>query len=241
MRFASLDDKPDLSVKRFMTESGSSKMRPTNLMLAIKDLISMRFWSRDTDYKIDERDLAKLYEIFNDQLFSNRLSAEVAFFVYPESKKTLTRAAFKVLNDGKVFIEITQLAQDNLYWVANALLHEMIHLYDYMFGVWSLLKDKYKAVLDPKTRKFTINGIDLHSGSFAQSMKLANQLGMNVQVVDHRTAPFAPDVDFEFVFEDEGEPLSDEEMAKIIEDSIITDGYKKVVVKDGKLISITVS
>lgn len=107
MRFASLDDKPDLSVKRFMTESGSSKMRPTNLMLAIKDLISMRFWSRDTDYKIDERDLAKLYEIFNDQLFSNRLSAEVAFFVYPESKKTLTRAAFKVLNDGKVFIEIT--------------------------------------------------------------------------------------------------------------------------------------
>lgn len=117
----------------------------------------------------------------------------------------------------------------------------MIHLYDCLFGIWSLLKDKYKAVLDPKTYKFTINGIDLHEGTFAQTMKLANKLGMNVQVMDHRIALFAPEVDFEFVFENEGKPLSDKELAKIIEDSIITTGYKKVVIKNGKLVSITVS
>lgn len=240
MRFAGPNDKPDLSAKRLLVES-TGKMQPNNLMLIIKDLIGMRFWSHDTSYKIDERDLAKLYEIFNDELFNGKLPLNVAFFIYPESKATLSRAAFKVLDNGKAFIEVTQLSSDNLYWVSNALLHEMIHLYDYLFGIWSLLKDKYKAVLDPKTYKFTINGIDLHEGTFAQTMKLANKLGMNVQVMDHRIAPFAPEVDFEFVFENEGKPLSDKELAKIIEDSIITTGYKKVVIKNGKLVSITVS
>lgn len=165
--------------------------------------------------------------------FNGRLPFDISFFVYPESKTTLSRAAFKDLDSGKSFIEVTQLANDNLYWVSNTFLHEMIHLFDYLFDVWSDLKRKYKAVLDPKTCKFTINGIDLHKGTFVWFMNLANELGMNVQDMDHRTSPFAPEVDFKFGFENEGKRLLDEELAKIIEDSIITIGYKKVVVKNG--------
>lgn len=241
MRFADSGDKPNFLVKRLLVESGSSKMRPNNLMLAIKDLIGMRFWSHSTDYKIDERDLSKLYEIFNDYLFHGNLSNKVAFFVFPESKRTLARAAFKILDGGLVYIEITQLAHDNMYWVSNALLHEMIHAYDYQYGKWSLLKDQYEVKLDKSSMEFYIGDYNLHEGVFKDFAEHANHLGMNVQKRDHRTAPFAPEVDFEFVSESEQKQLSDEELAKIIEDSIITDDYKKVVVKDGKLVSITVS
>lgn len=243
MKFSESNDVPDIPAKRLMIENGDGNkvMKPNNLMLAIKDLVGMRFWSTGDSYTIEEHDLATLYEIFNEHLFKDRLPRNIAFFIYPESKTILARGAFKVLKNGSAYIEITQLPKDNLYWVSNALLHEMIHMADYLFGEWSILKDDYDLRLDRETREFYIGEYNLHEGFFKMLAERANKLGMNAQKRDFRVAPFAPEVDFAFVFEHSEASYSDKELEKIIEDSIITDDYKRVVVKDGEIVSITVA
>lgn len=127
------------------------------------------FWKQEMDYVNNINDARKIYGILNRCMFGGKLPDNM-----PIKIKDYTNEGFKAAylydrnsTDDDITkrssILIVNEKENSLMQTVDALAHEMIHLYDIMYGPLSKIRDK---VLVNNGLKQTIDGYDVHGSYF---------------------------------------------------------------------------
>lgn len=126
----------------------------SDIEAAFGDLI----WSRENNYEPQDRDLYLMFDIINAGLFDGKLDRTIDKFVLredliskgPEKYHGMEHAlaAFAqgiVKGQPSEIIMVKHLRKDNFFMIFSALIHEMIHMYDYHFGPISQQMERFGA------------------------------------------------------------------------------------------------
>lgn len=160
-------------------------------------------WDASKPFNVTDNDLHLMFDVINDGLFENKLNRGISKFTLkaetiptgPQKYRDLENAlaAFTI---GQVkgvpneLIIVKHSFKCNFYIILCALIHEMIHMYDFHYGPMSKQLDKYGAAvvynfnypfIDPRTNKkiepsVQANIFNAQAAGFQHSEQLPNEL-----------------------------------------------------------------
>lgn len=139
---------------KFISESEKPRI-VQNLESAFKDAL----WDADKPFDINDNDMHLLFDAINDGLFQNKLGRDVSKFTLKASlipsgprKYRGMEHALAAFTTGccrgtaNELIVIRHPNGANFYVAVCALIHEMIHMFDFHFGPMGKQLDKYGTV-----------------------------------------------------------------------------------------------
>lgn len=180
-------------------------------------------------FNMTETVLSEIFDLVNSVMFFGKLNK---IPVKLENKTQTIPGKAKFCHDmitGNTFIVFYKKSSgDNFLKSMNAFCHEMIHYYDFCFGKWSKLSDKYSLTTDLKNREQYIGQYNIHGVYFMSWIREFKRNGIVVEKY------YVENVVRERFFKDDEiteDSTSDEKiLEKAIYDSIVTDGFKAVSV-----------
>lgn len=139
---------------RMLLEAAKPQM-VTDIESCFGDLI----WDKGNNYEPQDRDLYLMFDIINNGLFDGKLDRSVSKSVLREDliatgpkKYRGMEHALAAFAQGVVkgqpseIIMVKHLKKDNFFMIFSALIHEMIHMYDYHFGPMSQQMRRFGAM-----------------------------------------------------------------------------------------------
>ena len=180
-------------------------------------------------FKVSSENLSEIFDIVNRIVFTNRLE-KIPIKIELKTSKIPGKAVFcydKISND--CFIRFYRNSGgDNFLKMLSAFCHEMIHYYDFCFGKWSKLADKYSLETDFTNKVQYVGRYDIHGDYFMSWIKEFKKNGIVVEKY------YAENIVGQRFFEenklDEIQSSKEKVLEKTIYDSIVTDGFKAVSV-----------
>ena len=190
-----------------------------------------RVMSHAYTYKVTEENLIEIFKIVNEIVFSNKLK-EIPIKLEIKTDKIPGKAVFcHDKNNGNTFIMVYRYARGDVFLkLISAFCHELIHYYDFFYGEWSKLTNKYELTTDFKQKEQYVERYNIHGDFFMAWVREFKKNGIVVEKYYTESI-----VSERFFKEDNSNEFSSEEqqLEKAIYDSIVTDGFKAVsVTKD---------
>lgn len=150
------------------------------LRKALVDVFGRSFVDEETTYLAKPDDLKKIYDTVNAMVFGNRLPTNVQFEIDPRNDQIAKGVTMFKMYDSKYAPTIKFLTDeqyDTMLSVANVVCHEMIHIWDILYGPISKLKDK--TVNIRASRQF-VGDYDAHGSTFTAWMEKIIKAGLPV-------------------------------------------------------------